>query len=88
MKISGNAVRSFWGRSVATVALTAAMALPASAQNVVKDLQSVIALQGKSCGQVTSASKQGPDHYIAECSNGKRYRVQADANGRVNITPL
>lgn len=60
----------------------------AHAQNVSKDLQSVLALQGKPCGQVTAAIKQGADHYIAKCSNGKRYRVKADSNGRVVVTLL
>jgi len=58
------------------------------AQNLSKDLQSLIALQGKPCGQVTAAVKQGANHYIAQCSNGKRYRVQADRSGRVDVTPL
>lgn len=69
-------------------ALAACVPGIANAQNVSKDLQSVLALQGKPCGEVIAAVKQGSDHYIAECSNGKRYRVQADASGRVVVTSL
>jgi len=58
------------------------------AQSLSKDLQSLLALQGKSCGRVTAAIKQGANHYIAQCSNGRRYRVQADGSGRVDVTPL
>ena len=70
------------------VLLSAAMILatPASASDKVgKDLQAVIALQGKPCGEVQASEKQGDNDYIAQCSNGKRYRVSMNASGRVDV---
>jgi hypothetical protein len=52
---------------------------------VTKDLTAVIALQGLPCGQVVSAAKQGEDDYIATCSDGNRYRVTVNAEGRVVV---
>ncbi len=75
--------------TAATVSVLATvLSVPVSAQDVSRDLQSVLALQGHPCGQVTGSQKQGSDHYIAQCSNGMRYRIQADASGRVVVTPL
>ena len=69
---------------VASLAGTAAQAN----DNVRKDLQAVIALQGKPCGEVSGAAKQGENDYIADCSNGKRYRVSANDAGRVTVQEL
>ena len=66
--------------------LCAALAAPAHASKADKDLQAVIALQGKDCGTVTSSERVGSNDYIATCSNGSRYRVSAAANGRVSVT--
>lgn len=52
-----------------------------------KDLQSVLALQGKDCGTVVGSERLGSNDYVATCSNGKRYRIAVDATGRVVITP-
>jgi hypothetical protein len=69
---------------VASLAGTAAEAN----DDVRKDLQAVIALQGKPCGQVSGATKQGVNDYIADCSNGKRYRISANDAGRVTVKEL
>ena len=68
--------------------LTAALVFPVSAGSKIDtDLQSVIALQGKPCGQVTRSVRTGDNDYVATCSNGSSYRVKVDANGRVAVTP-
>ena len=71
-------------------AVTALMASPqALAEDdpkVLKDLGTVIALQGKPCGEVTRADKRGENDYVVTCSSGDRYRVKIDANDRVVIT--
>ena len=51
-----------------------------------KDLTSVIALQGKPCGQVTDAKRQAANDYLVTCSDGNRYRVYVDPSNRVTIT--
>jgi hypothetical protein len=48
-----------------------------------KDLTSVILLLGLPCGEVVSAIRQGDNDHIAVCSNGARYRVYVNAEGRV-----
>jgi hypothetical protein len=58
----------------------------ASGVPVAKDLTAVIALQGLPCGQVASVTQQGENDYIATCTDGNRYRVLVDANGRVVVT--
>lgn len=84
------------GRSLALVAATmisyAGTPLvaedAASDVTVAKDLTAVIALQGLPCGQVTSATQQGEDDYLASCQDGNRYRVFVDADGRVVVEKL
>ena len=53
-----------------------------------KDLQTVITLQGKPCGKVTKAEKQGENDYIVTCETGDRYRVTIDENDRVIVKKL
>jgi hypothetical protein len=50
-----------------------------------QDLTAVIALQGKPCGQVVSASEQGENDYLATCQDGNRYRIFTNADGRVIV---
>jgi hypothetical protein len=67
--------------------IIALIARPAPAQEdsaVLRDLTSVIALQGQPCGQVVSATKQGDNDYIASCQDGNRYRVFV-RDGRVVV---
>ncbi len=68
------------------IALAALFAIPAPAAEdaaLLKDLTSVIALLGLPCGQVVSAQKQSNSDHIAACSNGMRYHVFVNAQGRV-----
>ena len=68
------------------LALAALIAGPAPAAQdaaLLKDLTSVIALLGLPCGKVVSAQKKGDNDHIAACSNGMRYRVYVNAQGRV-----
>ena len=51
---------------------------------LVKDLTAVIALHGQLC-QVVSAVRQSESDYLASCEDGKRYRVFANAEGRVVV---
>ena len=74
--------RSRWLLLPATVVLSSAAF---ASDNVSKDLQAVIALQGKPCGEVQGTEKKGENDYIASCSNGKRYRVSMNPSGRVDI---
>jgi hypothetical protein len=71
------------------VALTLTLAAPSSlAQDdpqVKKDLGTVIALQGKPCGEVVSLQRQGDDDYVVTCSSGDRYRVYVGADERVIV---
>lgn len=72
--------------SALLLALAALFAGPApAAQDValLKDLTSVIALLGLPCGKVVSAQRKGDNDNIAVCSNGMRYRVYLNAQGRV-----
>jgi hypothetical protein len=50
---------------------------------LLKDLTSVIALLGLPCGQVVSARRLKDDDHVATCSDGNRYRVFIDAQGKV-----
>lgn len=68
------------------IALAALFAIPAPAADdaaLRKDLTSVIALLGLPCGKVVSAQKKGENDHLAVCSNGMRYRVFVNAQGRV-----
>ena len=68
-----------------TMALSLGTSL-ASAQAVsdAEDLTAVIALNGKPCGKVVSATKRGEDDYVATCEDGNRYRVYVK-DGRVIV---
>ena len=73
------------------LSLTLVLAAPAMAETdpaVLKDLQQVLALQGKSCGTVTRAEKRAENDYVVTCSSGDRYRVKIDENDRVVIEKL
>ncbi len=50
-----------------------------------KDLTTVIALQGKPCGTVTSFEKLEENDYHAHCSSGDVYRVYVNEKGRVVV---
>jgi hypothetical protein len=59
-------------------------AVPAVAEVALdKDLTAVILLLGLPCGQVASAQLQAENDYVALCTDGNRYRVFVNAEGRV-----
>jgi len=70
-----------------TAALLAATVLaPAQAADgsaLAKDLTASIALLGLPCGQVVAVSSQNDKDHLASCSDGNRYRVYVNAQGRV-----
>lgn len=71
---------------IAATLLTAICTLPSRAADdvaLLKDLTSVIALLGKPCGQVVSATRLNDNDHIATCQDGSRYRVFINAEGRV-----
>jgi hypothetical protein len=71
---------------ILAASLTALSSLPAGAAEdaaLLKDLSSVIALLGLPCGQVVSARQLKADDHVATCSDGNRYRVFIDAQGKV-----
>ncbi len=57
----------------------------AGAFDTAKDLTTVIALQGKPCGTVTSFEKVEENDYLAHCSSGDVYRVYVNDKGRVVV---
>jgi hypothetical protein len=66
--------------------LTALCSVPAQAAEdaaSLKDLSSVIALLGLPCVQVVSATRLKDDDHVATCSDGHRYRVFINAEGKV-----
>lgn len=65
---------------------SAPAALAETDPKILKDLQTVIALQGKPCGKVTKAEKLGENDYLVTCSGGNRYRVKINEQDRVVIT--
>ena len=74
-----------WAMIVAMAMLFAGPSLAADDPSVLKDLTSVIALQGLPCGQVVSVARKGENDYIASCQDGHRYRVFVNPQGRVVV---
>ena len=73
-----------WTVIVVMTPLFAASARGAENTPLLKDLTAVIALHGQVC-QVVSAVRQSESDYLASCEDGKRYRVFANAEGRVVV---
>lgn len=77
------------GNRMCTIALAIVMAgavMPALAADngaLAKDLTATISLLGLPCGQVVSVVTQGDRDHLATCSNGSRYRVYVNPQGRV-----
>ena len=68
-------------------ALCACASLVAAAADDPKqrqDLTAVIALHGKSCGEVVSYVAKGDNDFVATCKDGTRYRVYVK-DGRVIV---
>jgi hypothetical protein len=68
-----------------SILLAGPVAAAESSAATLKDLTAVIALQGLPCGQVVSAARQGDNDYVASCSDGNRYHVFTNAQGRVVV---
>lgn len=69
---------------LAGLALVAAAAGPAGADGELRaDLGAAISLLGLPCGAVLAATRQAEKDYRVQCSDGHRYRVLIDGNGRV-----
>ena len=69
-------------------ALASAQMPSGASQNdaeVKKDLQSVLALQGKPCGAIVSLKRQAENDYLVVCKDGHHYRIFIDENQRVTI---
>ena len=64
---------------------TCILAAQAGSCDTAKDLTTVIALQGKPCGTVTSFEKLEENDYLAHCSSGDVYRVYVNEKGRVVV---
>ena len=62
---------------------TPAPALAADSAALAKDLSASIALLGLPCGQVVGVTSQNDKDHLATCSDGNRYRVYVNAQGRV-----
>ncbi len=72
------------GLLAAALLVTAAPASAADGSSpLAKDLTATISLLGLPCGQVVAVTTQGSNDHLATCSNGSRYRVYVNAQGRV-----
>ncbi len=72
-----------WTSIVVMSACYAASSFAAEDVSLLKDLTSVIALLGLPCGQVVSATEPKSNEHIATCTDGSRYRVFVNDQGRV-----
>jgi hypothetical protein len=63
---------------------TLLLAPQARAQNAAQeqDLEATLSLLGQPCGKVTAVTVQGGERLVT-CSNGARYRIHINAQGRV-----
>ena len=66
-------------------ASAATLALAAADPKQKQDLTSVIALNGKPCGEVVSYVVQADNDFLATCKDGNRYHVFLNAQGRVVV---
>jgi hypothetical protein len=66
-----------------TVLASIAPAQAADSSALAKDLTASIALLGLPCGQVVNVSSQNDKDHLATCSDGNRYRIYVNAQGRV-----
>jgi hypothetical protein len=53
-----------------------------------KDLKATIALQGMPCDRLVEAKRNADSDYTASCSDGNRYHVYVNAQGRVIVQKL
>ena len=69
--------------SFTLVVAAIAPAMAADGNALAKDLTASIALLGLPCGQVVNVTSQNDKDHLATCSDGNRYRVYVNAQGRV-----
>lgn len=72
--------------SIVAIVLAALMpGVSAAAENVplLKDLSATLKLLNLPCGQVVAASPQTENDQLATCSDGNRYRIFVNRDGRV-----
>jgi len=74
---------SAWMLAALLTAFSSAPARAAEDAALLKDLTSVIALLGLPCGQVVLAKRLNDNDHVATCSDGNRYRVFINAEGKV-----
>lgn len=79
--LSTNQRRFFAASILAIAAIAPAQAADSGA--LAKDLTASIALLGLPCGQVVNVTSQNDKDHLATCSDGNRYRVYVNAQGRV-----
>ena len=58
---------------------------PSEDEKLKKDLTAVIALHGQPCGEVVDVKVLGESDYTASCSDGNRYHVYLNSDGRVVV---
>lgn len=73
------------GCYLGAVLLTTVLMAQAKPVDTAQDLSTVIALQGKPCGQVVNFEKLGDNDYLADCSSGDTYRVYVSEKDRVIV---
>lgn len=72
-----------WALAGVMAALFPAPSFAAEDPALLKDMTSVVALLGLPCGQVVSATQQADNDHMVSCTDGNRYRVFVNAEGRV-----
>ena len=69
----------------AFASIAACAAAVADDASSAKDLTATIALNGFPCGQVVEVKTNADSDYLATCSNGSRYHVFVNPQGRVVV---
>jgi len=72
-----------WALTTALITFLPGSSRAAEDPSLLKDMTSVIALLGLPCGQVASVVTKGDNDHVATCTDGNRYRVLLNAEGRV-----
>ncbi len=68
-----------------TLSITPIQSFAQDDPKIKKDLGTVIALQGKPCGEVVALRRLSENDYVVTCKSGDRYRVYVDTNDRVIV---
>ena len=72
-------------QALLVAALFAVPSFAADDAALIKDMTSVIALQGLPCGQVVAVKVNAENDYTCSCKDGNRYRVYMNTAGRVVV---